>query len=48
MTDQQVAILIGLAVMAAVRMLDFFFPRGRWFDWNGHAKKAKKTDDDNS
>lgn len=41
MSDQQWAILIGAGTMALLRIIDFFFPRGRWYNWSGHSKNDK-------
>lgn len=49
MSDQTWAVLIGAAVVAALRIIDFFFPKGRWYNWGGKSteeedepKKSKK------
>ncbi len=45
MSDQQWAIIIGVAVMATVRIVDFFFPKGKWFNWHGHAESEEDKDE---
>lgn len=27
--------------MAALRIIDFFFPKGRWYNWGGKSSKEK-------
>ena len=44
MTDQAWAILIGAATVAALRIIDFFFPKGRWYNWGG--KTSTEKDDE--
>lgn len=46
MTDQAWAILIGAATVAALRIIDFFFPKGRWYNWGGKAVSDDDDDDD--
>lgn len=43
MNDQTWAILIGAATVAALRVIDFFFPRGRWYTWGG--RTSREADD---
>jgi hypothetical protein len=43
MSDQSWAIIVGAAVVIALRILDFFFPKGRWYTWGG---RTSKVDDD--
>lgn len=43
MNDQAWAIIIGAATVAALRIIDFFFPKGRWYNWGG---KSEDEDDD--
>ena len=46
MTDQAWAILIGAATVAALRIIDFFFPKGRWYNWGGKTSSEKDDDQD--
>lgn len=39
MNDQAWAVLIGAATVAALRVIDFFFPKGRWYNWGGRSSK---------
>lgn len=39
MNDQTLAVLIGAATVAALRIIDFFFPKGRWYNWGGNSKE---------
>ena len=46
MTDQAWAILIGAATAAALRIIDFFFPKGRWYNWGGKTSTEKDDEQD--
>lgn len=52
MSDQTWAVVIGAAVVAGLRIIDFFFPKGRWYNWGGKSaeeraeEKKKKKDED--
>ncbi len=41
MNDQAWAVLIGAATVAALRIIDFFFPKGRWYNWGGKSSHEK-------
>jgi hypothetical protein len=41
MNDQTWAVLIGAATVAALRVIDFFFPKGRWYNWGGRSAKER-------
>lgn len=41
MNDQAWAVLIGAATVAALRIIDFFFPKGRWYNWGGKSSTEK-------
>jgi len=41
MNDQSWAVLIGAATVAALRIIDFFFPKGRWYTWGGRSSHEK-------
>lgn len=46
--DQLWALVIAAATMAAVRLMDFFMPRGRMSRWaKEHSVPAKDLEDDN-
>ena len=45
MSDQTWAVIIGAAVVAVLRIIDFFFPKGRWYNWSGKSEEEDaKTD----
>ena len=39
--DQTWAVIIGAATAAALRIIDFFFPKGRWYNWGGRSSKEE-------
>ena len=47
MSDQAWAVAIGAAVMVAIRVLDFFLPKGRISKWaHQHSVKAEEDEED--
>ena len=44
--DQAWALIIGAATVVALRIVDFFFPRGKWFTWFGNIGGDKKDADE--
>lgn len=36
MNDQTLAVLIGAATVVVLRIVDFFFPKNKWFGWGGN------------
>lgn len=45
MSDQTWAVIIGAGVVAVLRIIDFFFPKGRWYNWGGKTSKGRDEDD---
>ncbi len=41
MNDQSWAVLIGAATVVVLRVIDFFFPKGRWYTWGGRTEKEE-------
>lgn len=46
MSDQGWAVLIGAATVAALRVIDFFFPKGRWYTWGGRSNSDEDAHED--
>lgn len=46
MSDQGWAVLIGAATVAALRIIDFFFPKGRWYTWGGRSNSDEDAHED--
>ena len=50
MSDQTWAVIVGLATVIGLRVVDFFFPKGKWFGWGGNieadARHAADAEDD--
>lgn len=45
MSEQAWAVLIGAATVASLRIIDFFFPKGRWFTWGGRTSRDDAKED---
>lgn len=39
MNDQAWAVIIGAATVVVLRIVDFFFPKGRWYNWAGKSSR---------
>jgi hypothetical protein len=46
--DQTWAMIIGAATVAALRIIDFFFPKGRWYNWGGRSSREAAERQDES
>lgn len=47
MSDQAWAIVIGAGVMVAIRVLDFFLPKGRMSKWaKEHSVKSEELEEE--
>lgn len=43
MNDQAWAVIIGAATVIVLRIVDFFFPKGKWFTWGGNVDTEKEA-----
>lgn len=44
MNDQTWAVIIGFATVVGLRIIDFFFPKGKWFTWGGNVDEDEEKD----